>query len=34
VIVELGDAPVAHWLLGSPCEQEYVTVKIGDDPSR
>ena len=26
LVVELGDDVVSHWLLGSPCEQEYVTM--------
>jgi hypothetical protein len=32
VVVELGDEPVAHWLTGAPCSNEYVTVPVGADP--
>ena len=26
LVVELGDEVISHWLLGSPCEHEYVTT--------
>lgn len=32
LVVELGEDVVSHWLLGSPCEHEYVTMPTGADP--
>lgn len=31
MIVELGDETIAQWLLGSPCEREYLTAPIGPE---
>lgn len=29
LVVELGDESLTHWLLGSPCQQEFMTVPLG-----
>jgi hypothetical protein len=32
LVVEVGDDVVSHWLLGSPCEQEYLTMRRWPQP--